>query len=730
MINIKHFHSLNRRDHVKPRQIMLFYAIQMTLVLSLLSPAVITAFGQDTDQDISDNSSMLDHASINMSYPEGDLTAKLPEALIVLPEQILSDAVVISMAAIYNNTPAVFLINNTTINGSDILIDVFSAETYGNRSDYTIQPAQVTLRNLSVGIYSLAVVERLSGSVLYNSSFKINKFGELFNAHGVNGQLQTYKGGMLDNTMYLVPSPANPVCPPELSNYTDIWANATDSFFIGINVSASGGDISDLELSLENPNPEIEIDPLSSTIEFLDNGTSILMLFEVETRGIDPGIYNLTYGLSFKDGSSSRSLDGTIGIGVYRLISSLYESGEINSSIVTPFLDSIDRSTQYLADQQVNISYNASFSAFTLQEPKSPWLHVAIFAAAGSIIGSATEIVHQKHLCEVAGQSDCDIDWIKVAYKAAKGGVAGGSVALLGPSALQAVLVSGAAWGGAAAATEAATQLITTGEVFDYKEIALVSIEDAIDTVAWNGAAKIAGSYVAVQRGLAKGLYQSGSWKKIGELGKSPHLMDRIRAGTKYLERALKLTRAIDILKGFEKAEKYADKIEKAYSTINRFEDPQASYTIQTSGSLIGGSSPKADETYVKQLVMESSGEGLDVGINNSIILLFDASESMDDNDKIENAKIAAKNALSTLLPGDEASLIVFYDCDEIVIEQPFTTNWETFSQQIDSIDPEGDTPLFASIEFAREYMKENARGKHQRIVVLTDGLETCGGSP
>lgn len=48
----------------------------------------------------------------------------------------------------------------------------------------------------------------------------------------------------------------------------------------------------------------------------------------------------------------------------------------------------------------------------------------------------------------------------------------------------------------------------------------------------------------------------------------------------------------------------------------------------------------------------------------------------MNDNNKIDNAKAAAKNFLANQIQADdEVALIVFYDCDKIVVEEPFTTD-------------------------------------------------------
>ncbi len=118
-------------------------------------------------------------------------------------------------------------------------------------------------------------------------------------------------------------------------------------------------------------------------------------------------------------------------------------------------------------------------------------------------------------------------------------------------------------------------------------------------------------------------------------------------------------------------------------------------------------------------------------GAENSIILLFDASGSMGDNNKIDNAKAAAKNFLSNQIQtDDEVALIVFYDCGNIVVEQPFTTDKYALASKIDAISPSGGTPLYDAITFAKDYMRQNAKGQTKKILQFTDGEETCGGVP
>ena len=112
--------------------------------------------------------------------------------------------------------------------------------------------------------------------------------------------------------------------------------------------------------------------------------------------------------------------------------------------------------------------------------------------------------------------------------------------------------------------------------------------------------------------------------------------------------------------------------------------------------------------------------------IDSSIVLLFDASNSMSGK-KMKNAKIAVNEFISELnLKSNEVALIVFYDCDDIKIVQPFTTEEYKISSKIDSIQPTGETPISAAIDFSKYYIDQNANGMTKKIILFTDGEETC----
>ena len=115
--------------------------------------------------------------------------------------------------------------------------------------------------------------------------------------------------------------------------------------------------------------------------------------------------------------------------------------------------------------------------------------------------------------------------------------------------------------------------------------------------------------------------------------------------------------------------------------------------------------------------------------IRHSVVVLIDASGSMRDHDRIGMAKRAARDVLTQVAPDTEVALIVFYDCHDLRVEQHFTTDIAGVLAQVEAIQPRGGTPLAAGITLAREYIAEHARGA-PRLVVLSDGMETCGGDP
>jgi hypothetical protein len=116
-------------------------------------------------------------------------------------------------------------------------------------------------------------------------------------------------------------------------------------------------------------------------------------------------------------------------------------------------------------------------------------------------------------------------------------------------------------------------------------------------------------------------------------------------------------------------------------------------------------------------------------GVNRSVILVIDASGSMADNGKIEQARAAAKSLVESMGGGQEMGVMPFYDCGSIAWT-PFTTDFASLGGIIDGIQAAGSTPLGAAIRAAGTRMAQEASGKEGVIVVLTDGGESCGDNP
>jgi len=555
------------------------------------------------------------------SLSKGDgLFIAEPEALVVLPEQILPKTVIISMAAIYNNTSAIFLINNTTINGNNIIIEAFSLYTKENHTAYTILPAQITLNDLSIGKYTLEIKDRLTGRRLTNSSFSVRPFGLLFSDDGFVGHLETYRGGMVNNTMYLITSPLNPICPPGLFNYTHVWANSTDQFFIGFNISSIKRNISDLNLSISSKNLDLKVSPSNGSIKLLNNSASRLMLFDIEAVDLRPGVYNLTYNLSYKKGLLNNSFKGEMPVGIYRMSTSFGVNDTINTDFISPFNDSVNRSAEDWTNYTINnnssvwlpntVLYNGSYSKFSLQKPRSPWLHVVIGAAIGGVVGTGAELAHQCLIQQKLSMNElgkCKVDWTTVAWSAAKTGVAGAALAAIGPAAIPGKIIEGTV---VSVGLNAAEQSLEVAEgnkrMIDPLDMVYAAYDGAVEDIAFCGASKVLAGSVAMKRGIAEGLsYESGSWS---------------RDVFAYIERSPQLTRAKDIIKDLDVAKKLKDYAPLTWKTgkfignrlgnfivENTFKDEMGTHIITTTGQLQGFDSPSVGEQDIRNFVSQGS---------------------------------------------------------------------------------------------------------------------------
>ena len=123
-----------------------------------------------------------------------------------------------------------------------------------------------------------------------------------------------------------------------------------------------------------------------------------------------------------------------------------------------------------------------------------------------------------------------------------------------------------------------------------------------------------------------------------------------------------------------------------------------------------------------------------------NVMFIFDASGSM--KKKIETGETrfaAAQRAMTTILgeiPSDIRLGLLLYghrrakDCTDIELVSPIGADGAaTIARRINSLQPKGETPIAESLQQALRSFSA-FQGQSNRIVVVTDGIEECGGDP
>jgi Ca-activated chloride channel family protein len=126
---------------------------------------------------------------------------------------------------------------------------------------------------------------------------------------------------------------------------------------------------------------------------------------------------------------------------------------------------------------------------------------------------------------------------------------------------------------------------------------------------------------------------------------------------------------------------------------------------------------------------------------NEDAMLVFDASGSMSGTDwgkgfapRIARVKEALELVLPRVTPVRKVGLIIYgpgpYNkCDNIELRlAPARYSTQRIMKDINELSPAGRTPLTAAVRHAADVL--SFREKPAVIVLLTDGEETCGGSP
>ena len=127
-----------------------------------------------------------------------------------------------------------------------------------------------------------------------------------------------------------------------------------------------------------------------------------------------------------------------------------------------------------------------------------------------------------------------------------------------------------------------------------------------------------------------------------------------------------------------------------------------------------------------------------DARASSDLVLVFDASGSMWGQIQGENKIVIARKVLGDLvdgLPDDQRVGLVAYghrregDCDDIELVSPLAgIDKSSFKATVNGLNPKGKTPITQSVQRAFDVVKQGD-GK-ATVILISDGLETCGGDP
>ena len=106
-----------------------------------------------------------------------------------------------------------------------------------------------------------------------------------------------------------------------------------------------------------------------------------------------------------------------------------------------------------------------------------------------------------------------------------------------------------------------------------------------------------------------------------------------------------------------------------------------------------------------------------------SLTILLDVSGSMSVQNKLAEAKIGLRNLVNNVLrPSDEVSLLIFAD-GQVEVAAPFSTDKTRFLEELDKVQPFGQTALNDAVAVSPEFA---SRGKNEKraLILITDGVE------
>ena len=387
-------------------------------------------------------------------YSPSQFAHEAPLVTMVMAEQLFSGVVAININAIYNKTNAILLLRNTSYEGNNHTFTVDSLTALDDNPQLTSKFAYTLLRNLTIGDYSLVIMEAELGTILATTNFTVREFGMLFSNHEVNANVLPLKGRLENGTYYLSWFPSNPILPPGLSEHTNIWANQSDSFVLGINLTnLADHSLSNINFSITSPTTEIQISQNSSNLSTLSADSSVILAFNMSISTMQTGIYNLTYLMNYENEGIQVNMSGILRMGIYSTSWNWIDNDTMVFTMTSPFGDVFNQTlTQWIKHRVLNTEfYHAAIINQTVKEgnftksvPNSPWLHTLVFAAGGAVIGGVVDLAAQLH--------DNKGDWNKVNWwdvgKSAAVGAGTGALLSVGVVTVPGVIITAGVGGG------------------------------------------------------------------------------------------------------------------------------------------------------------------------------------------------------------------------------------------------------------------------------------------
>lgn len=122
-----------------------------------------------------------------------------------------------------------------------------------------------------------------------------------------------------------------------------------------------------------------------------------------------------------------------------------------------------------------------------------------------------------------------------------------------------------------------------------------------------------------------------------------------------------------------------------------------------------------------------------------NLLFILDSSNSMwgqiDGEAKIETAKVALGKLISDLPAATNIGLMAYghrskSDCGDIELVSPIGTPAADVEARLRGLQPTGKTPMAGSLQASAAAFEELADGGNNSVVLISDGIESCGGDP